>query len=343
MLRQDLDQIRKNSGVPALAAAAHVAGELREIGAVGKRKVDGKELVSDEDKWHIGSCTKAMTATLAGILIDRGQIDWQTTIGDVFDTWSDIRPDWHKVTLEQLLTHHGGAPHAVPPPIWQRAWNAGDKTPTEQRIDLVRGILSWQSPDAVPGSKYIYSNAGYATVGLMLETCTKKDWESLITENVFRPLGMDSAGFGAPGSAKITDQPRGHSSDNNKYKPVEPGPFADNPAAIAPAGTVHCSIIDLLKFAASHANGCNLVSHDVLQRLHIAPRNSEYACGWIVLERSWAGGHTLSHDGSNTYWYTSNWVAPLRNAAFVAASNAPAPNGQQACHEIINNMIRRLL
>jgi CubicO group peptidase (beta-lactamase class C family) len=342
MSRQDLEQIMKRTRVPALAAAAHVDGALGELAAVGSRKVGGKELVTEDDKWHIGSCTKAMTATLAGILIDRGQIGWNTTIGDVFDSWSDIHSDWHKVTLEQLLTHHGGVPHDVPPSIWQRAWNDREKTQTEQRVDLVRGVLS-QPPNVVPGSAYIYSNTGYATAGLMMEICTKHAWENLITENLFRPLDMKSTGFGAPGCAEITDQPRGHSSSNSIFNPVEPGPYADNPSAIAPAGTVHCSMRDLLKFAVSHANGCDLLSHEVLQRLHMPYRASEYACGWIVVERSWAGGYTLSHDGSNTYWYTSTWVAPLRNAAFVASSNAPAPEGQQACHEAINGMINRLL
>ncbi|HEY9719246.1 MAG TPA: serine hydrolase domain-containing protein [Trichormus sp.] len=342
MLRQDLEQISKRERVPALAAAAHVDGELREIAAVGSRKVGGKELVTENDQWHIGSCTKPMTSTLAGILIDAGRIDWHTTIGDVFDSWDDIDPDWQRVTLEQLLTHHSGAPNAVPAEIWQKAWNNIEETPTEQRIALVRGVLAL-APDAVPGSTYIYSNAGYATAGLMMETCTKQDWESLITEHVFRPLDMLSTGFGAPGQPKMNDQPQGHSRTGRKLTPVEPGPGADNPAAIAPAGTVHCSIGDLLKFAASHANGCSLVSRDVLQRLHRRYAASGYAAGWQVQHRDWAKGYTVSHDGSNTYWLTSIWVAPFRRAAFVSSCNAPPPGGQQACYEAINGMISRLL
>lgn len=64
LLLANLEQIKKRKRVPALAAAASVNGNLREIAATGNRKVGTKEPVSITDKWHIGSCTKPMTSTL---------------------------------------------------------------------------------------------------------------------------------------------------------------------------------------------------------------------------------------------------------------------------------------
>jgi len=342
-LLSDLEQIKRSKRIPALAAAAYINGELREIAAIGKRKVGGNEPVTINDKWHIGSCTKPMTSTLAGILIEQGQVDWTTTIADIFEDWRDeMHSGWQKVTLEQLLVHHGGAADTVAPWLWQRVWEQQTQTPTQQRIAFVHDLLL-MAPLSVPGSKFLYSNSGYAIAGLMLETCTKRDWESLITETLFKPLGMVSAGFGAPGTAKIIDQPYGHARRNGKLSAIEPGPFADNPAAIGPAGTVHCSIEDLLKFATSHAGaGAGApVGDNILQRLHRRYGASEYSAGWNVVQRDWGGGYVLSHDGSNTYWFASMWIAPFRNAAFVAACNAPAPAGQQACHQAINQMIER--
>ena len=244
--------IREEERVPALAAAAFIRGKLCDIAAVGKRRIEGEELVTINDKWHIGSCTKPMTATLAGILVERKQIDWATRIADVFTNWRDkIDGAWSRVTLEQLLSHRGGAPAAPPNDLWEQAWKQVG-TPTDQRLEFVKGLLL-SPPPTVPGTKFDYSNQGYAIAGLMLETCTGREWETLIEELVFRPLSMNSSGFGAPGNALLTDQPRGHTNNTSQLQSVIPGPGADNPPAIGPAGAVHCSIEDLAKFSASHA------------------------------------------------------------------------------------------
>jgi len=340
VLQSDLEQIRKKYRVPALAAAANIKGELCEIAAVGSRVVGGKERVTDNDKWHIGSCTKPMTSTLAGILIERGQLDWTTTIADTFEDWChEIHDGWHRATLEQLLSHHGGAPENWPE--WKRDWKEKRVAPTEQRLEFVRSVLL-QPPVTVPGSKFLYSNSGYAIAGLMIEISTKRDWEGLIDETVFRPLGMISAGFGTPGTRSMTDQPRGHARVNRKLRPVEADGGWDSPPAVGPGATVHCSIGDLLRFAASHAEGA-LVGNNTLQRLHRRYGASEYSPGWYVVQREWGGGHVVSHDGSNWGWYASMWIAPFKNASFVAATNATAPAGQQACWQAINHMIGRLI
>ena len=94
----------------------------------------------------------------------------------------------------------------------------------------------------------IYSNQGYAIVGAMLEKLTGTPWETLITERLFKPLHMDSAGFGPPGTIGGMDQPWGHIRKLAITVPLQ----ADNPPAIAPAGRVHCSLDDLARFTIFH-------------------------------------------------------------------------------------------
>src|SRR5207248_3810584 len=120
--------------------------------------------------------------------------------------------------------------------------------PTSARRLLLTGVTSIP-PEAPPDTKFIYSNAGYSIAGHMAEKVTGKSWEDLMREKIFRPLGMTTAGFGAPGTRARNDQPRGHKADGSA---VEPGPGADNPVAIAPANAVHCSISDWAKFAAAN-------------------------------------------------------------------------------------------
>ena len=106
-----LEPIRVKQELPALAAAVSKEGRIIAVGAVGTR-VQGKEIpVTVDDRFHIGSDTKAMTATLAGILIDKGQLSWTTTIGDVLGpVIPGLKPKFAAITLEQLLSHTSGLP-----------------------------------------------------------------------------------------------------------------------------------------------------------------------------------------------------------------------------------------
>ena len=80
---------------------------------------------------------------------------------------------------------------------------------------------------------------------------------------------------------------------------------------MGPAGTVHCSVPDWAKFAALHLagepwKGSKLLKPATFRTLHTPPPGREYAGGWIVVERSWAGGVALNHNGSNTSWYVDD-------------------------------------
>lgn len=342
-LLSNLKRIKGKRRVPALAAAAHIDGELLESAAFGKRKIGHDAIVGINDKWHVGSCTKAMTSTLAGVLVERQKIKWTTKISEVLEDW-DVHMGWHSATLEQLLTHHGGAPHSMDPALWERIGleRTGTLTPLEQRVAMIQNMLKCP-PTYAPGSKFLYSNSGYAIAGHMLEVCTGLPWETLLVEHVFRPLEMTSAGFGAPGTSGPIEHPYGHARYQGSLIPIVPGPLADNPAAIAPGVSVHCSIQDLAKFAASHAGTQALVSEDTLHRLHRRYGATEYSPGWYVVSRSWGKGYVLCHSGTNTYWFAMMWIAPMRKAAFVAVSNSPEVAGKSVCDHTVVNMIDRLL
>ena len=63
-----------------------------------------------------------------------------------------------------------------------------------------------------------------------------------------------------------------------------------------------------------------------------------YGGGWLIVEgQPWARGPALTHDGSNTMWYVSAWLAPAIGRAFVAVSNDGA--GAASCQRLIGQMI----
>jgi CubicO group peptidase (beta-lactamase class C family) len=174
---------------------------------------------------------------------------------------------------------------------------------------------------------------------------TGKSWEDLMRDELFTPLGMTTAGFGPPGTAAAVDQPWGHHVVGATWMPIRPGPDADNPAVIGPAGTVHCSLADWAKYAAFHLRGARgkepRLPAEVFRKLHtpLPGDNPDYAFGWIVTDRDWAGGAALTHAGSNTMWFAMIWLAPKRDLAYLAATNVGNDMAFAACDAAIGKLI----
>jgi len=171
-----LEVIRKKYDFPALAVVVVKDGKICDRAAVGVRKSGDPTLVTTNDQFHIGSCTKSMTATLAAMFIEEGKLRWDTTIAEVFPELKGTMDErYEAVTVEQLLTHRGGVPGKPPGAAWKRAWEE-DGTPVEQRREFIAAVLA-SAPKAEPGKKMIYSNQGYTIVGAMLEKIAGKPWE----------------------------------------------------------------------------------------------------------------------------------------------------------------------
>jgi CubicO group peptidase (beta-lactamase class C family) len=334
---QALEVLRKQYSLPALAVGVVKDGKICDRAAVGVRKLGDPTAITIDDQFHIGSCTKSMTATLAAMFIEENKLRWDSTIAEIFpELKGKMDKQYEAVTIEQLLTQRGGVPGKPPADAWKRAWQQKG-TPTEQRYEFIQAVLA-EPPAATPGTKYIYSNQGYTIVGAMLEKISGKPWEDLITEKLFKPLHMDSAGFGPPGTIGKVDQPWGHTRESLPKQ-------SDNPPAIAPAGRVHCSLDDLARYAIFQMEGeqnGGLLKAETVRRLHTPPDGADYACGWRVLNR-WAGGRALWHNGSNTMWYIAMWLAPEKDFSVIVATNIRTDDTPKACDDMASAMIKKWL
>ncbi|MCP4246687.1 MAG: beta-lactamase family protein, partial [bacterium] len=293
-----LNPVLDKYNLPAMAAAIVQGRCTVGLGAVGVRQLGGPQKVSVDDRFHLGSCTKSITATLCARLVEQGRLSWDTSIGQVFPELVDsMHSSYRGVTLEQLLTNRGGVPHDVPAPAWKKLW-AHRGSPAQARRLLLEQIIR-EKPQAAPGTTYVYSNAGFSIAGHMVERVTGESWEDLVVTEIFKPLEMAGAGFGAPGSPEGLDQPRGHTLQG---RPIKPGPWGqgDNPIAIGPAGSVHCSIGDWAKYVAMHLRGARadatFLKPDTFAKLHtpVDGPGDKYAMGWLVTSRDWGGGAVLT-------------------------------------------------
>jgi CubicO group peptidase (beta-lactamase class C family) len=334
-----LKPVRERHDLPGPAAVVLRGDEIVASGAIGVRAKGTDIAIRITDRFHIGSCTKSMTATMIATLVMDKKLAWSTTVGDSFADISDMHDEWRAVTILHLLKNRGGAPAALDADgLWKRLWSHTG-APREARRLLVEGVTRSQ-PAASPGATFIYSNGGLAIAGAMAEKVTDTSWEELMRGRLFEPLDMKSAGFGAPGRRGALDEPLGHTANG---KPVEVGPGSDNPPAIGPAGTVHVSLPDWAKYISVHLRrrglGLDAAAFEVLHKAG-GPGERQYAAGWLLTERDWGGGRVLWHNGSNTMWYAVTWLAPERGFAVLVATNQGGPKAQEACDEAASSLIQ---
>jgi CubicO group peptidase (beta-lactamase class C family) len=184
---------------------------------------------------------------------------------------------------------------------------------------------------------FLYSNFGYLVAGVMIEEVTGQPWEVVIRRRLFEPLKMASCGFGAAGSPGKVDQPWAHERKNGALVPLPPGPKADNPPSLGPAGTVHCGLRDWARFVQMHLDGARgkttLVSAATMAKLHTPWPGGDYALGWGVSRAD--GATVLAHDGSNTVFFARARLVPARNVAFLVTTNAAGPDAVEAVDQTV--------
>ena len=330
-----LESVVKEFEIPGMVAAVIRDGKVTALGAAGVRKQGDETPITVDDLMHLGSCTKAMTGTLIAELIadEKIDLDWDTTIGDVLtDLKDDIHGDYHDVTMKQLLSHCGGLP----------ANETGRSKLTtkkihNQRLRSIRKTLKAAPPNKA--GEFLYSNMSYIVAGTMIETITGKSWEELITERLFKPLGMDSAGFGPPGKRNKVEQPWGHVFQSDQFWPLQ----GDNVPVLGPAGRVHCTISDWAKFVSLHTASDKrppkLLDVATIRQLHDPKLTDDYAVGWLVTERAWGKGRVLNHAGSNNMWYSLVWAGPNADFATVVVANCAGDKAAAACNKACNWMV----
>ena len=346
------------------SAPAMACGVLRcdgaqavfEMGCAGQRQLGGAGGECElGDRWHLGSNTKALTATLAALCIEAqdsiaggAELSWGTTVDEALPELA-IHAGYSGVTLAQLLDNCSGAPGAAPADCWALAWEQeqAGAAPAQQRLRFVKALLAL--PPETERGTFSYSNQGFAIAGHMLETVADVGYEELITTRLLTPLGITTGGFGPA----LGDSPWGHASEGTEgttlsaKDPTVLG--SDNPTAIAPAGRLHMSLPDWGRFVAAVvspevASAKLGLPHEAWAALHApavatdADRNMQYGGGWLVVDRPWADGLAISHSGSNTMNYCTVWAVPaggdgrgpLSSMAVLVASNAGSDGARAA-------------
>jgi CubicO group peptidase (beta-lactamase class C family) len=328
-LAELLNSIRVEERLPGLAAAIVVDGKLHSAAAVGVREAGTNNFLTVYDKFLIGSCAKAFTATTAAILIQEGRLSWQTTIRDAFPDLKML-PEYEDITLEQLLSHRAGLPKNLKEgkASWLIDYGFDEKrgsSPQILRLQYLEKTLRSQLIDPA-GQDMHYSNSGYILAGAILEKIAGQTYESLRAEKIFQPLGITTAGYGIPADLEPASQPWGHVWDLSSSFMVYKSKY---PNFLAPTGYLHLSIKDWAKFILVHLDtypeqNHKLLKADTLKRLHTPPdaqASDSYALGWFTKKTD--EGHNLIYHGGRGLCFNALVIADLKTKnALLLVTNA---------------------
>lgn len=354
-----LTWLRHRDHDPAIAAFIQIDGKVAAEAAVGVRALGHPEPVTVEDRWHIGSDTKAFTATMIGTLVDRHVMSFDDTLEASFPALAkSMNPAYRNITVKQLLSHTAGLPPGTtdesPPPLLAAIASADG-------ISAQRAVIARYYLTMPPGSKageFKYSNIGYIVAGAIAEAHTGKTWETLIREQIFVPLGIKNAGFGAPGNAGKYDQPWGHSETRGTLTPLDPADAAsDNPSWIGPAGTINIALKDWALFAQDQIDGA--LGHGKLlkaatYRLLQTPVVDNVGLGWGVARGPSGapdgepdGGPEgtpvqLMHRGSNGFWMAEIHVYPKRDTIVLMVINSGDNGAERTIQDLGTALVDHL-
>ena len=333
-----LDAVFAAAGPPALAGAIVTRAGLVWSGVRGLRRAGGTEAATLEDRWHIGSNTKAMTAAVFARLVEAGRANWDLTVAGAFPALT-LDPAWRDVPLTRLMTHRSGlVDRDIIGLDWLRVARDDPRSLPEQRAAIAAAAFARPPSSRVGG--FAYSNAGFILVGAAIEAITGQTWEAVMRAELFQPLGLSSGGFGPPPDPNAW----GHRSAGGRALPMDPAdPGADNPLALGPAGTAHMTLADNARWVRAMVGGGpgGWLGADSLTRLTTTTETAPaYALGWISEPASPFSplGATIAHEGSNTMWHAIVVAAPERGLGFIACSNDAAKGGP-ACQQLISRLV----
>lgn len=229
--------------------------------------------------------------------------------------------------MPQLLAHRSGIKDPANADDWKKLIqsvrplnNIMQVRPCVSEIFLTKKRTNTQ--------KLNYSNISYVIAGAILEKVTKKTWEKLMSENIFIPLEMTSAGFGSPANENLQnpDQPWGHKKEKVAEQINIIPTYDDNPELLGPAVSIHCSIKDWLKYIKINIDGANGRNTKILP-----------ADAFKILRqtRSWVTGlmdrtnviQACGRSGDNTAFLV---IVPKLESAIVFVTNCQSYDNQNA-------------
>jgi len=318
------------SKLPAVGVAVVTSKGIEYMFVRGALTIDGSVAATEKNMWHLGSCTKSMTAMVVARLAELGKLDLDMPLDKVFPEFK-VHDKYKVVTTRHLLSHLGGIGQKFDYSLTR------EKTVPDQ-VQIAAKYFLESAPQAEIG-KYEYANFGIVIAGAVAAKVAGKSIEDLLSEQ-FASMGIKDFGYGPCGEG----QPWPH-KDGVAVRSRPPGP--DNPPVITSAGRVHMTLPEWGRYIQEHLKAfkgeSKIVPQLYLREMVKPPLKSSYSMGWISSPRTWAAGNAFNHTGSNTMNYCAVWMAPAKDKAYLVVTNTAGEGVADSVDLLVTELIKASL
>jgi len=327
-LKARVGEVLNRWPVAGLAVGVIRNGSLAWFQGHGVADISSGTPVDQDTVFRIASVTKTITAVAVMQLQEQGLVDLDAPASRYLRAFRLIpaRPGYRPATLRHLLTHTAGVRAVRKPSDLLRptlGWGVPAGQPVPSLAEYYRDGLH---VDTEPGTKWAYSNHGFAALGQIVEDVTRIPFSRYLREQVFGPLGMEHSDLLR--SERV--RPRlatGYQLGSRGLKAV-----ADREVVQAGAGAVYSTTSDMARYTAALLGGGANAHGRVLRPETLAtmfqphyqpdPRIPGMGLGFF---RSYVGAHqTVGHDGIWTGFHATLLLAPGQGTGVTAfASTGP--------------------
>lgn len=297
-----LDGIEAADDVAGLAVAIVKDDRVLLERGVGFADATTRERVDGDTVFRLASLSKAFAAALSGILVERGQLRWDTKVADMLPafTLNDVAGA-QKLTVRDILSHRVGLPHNTYDNLLEQ----------DEPYPLLVNRLGEVPLTCPVGDCYGYQNIAFSLIGDVVYAATGDFYYHQVEKRIFHPLGMDTATFGREALESSKSWARPHHRVGGGWQPFAP---KENYYHVAPAAGVNASIRDMEQWLIAQMDGRpTVLSLNLLTQLHTPLVETErekraspwrrgrlldarYALGWRIYD--YAGATLVFHAGA---------------------------------------------
>ena len=326
---QYLLEMHEQEPVPALAVAIVKDGQIVFERAWGVRSLTGeKQTIDEHTVFRLASLSKGFTPVLAGILVEKGLLDWSDPVLKYVPQLQLNDPEQTRaLNLEHVLSHTTGLPRHAYSNLLNMGRSYASILPMLKNVQLAHA----------PGVYYNYQNVAYSLSGGVIEKAGGKSYEEPMAEYVFRPAGMEDGSVGYAAMDSLRNKAYPHRPDANGFHRIELEP---DWYTVAPAAGVNAGIRDMGKWLQLLMGyRPDVIADSTLEKIFtpyvsVSTREgnlrpwrdgldaSWYALGWRVMD--YYGRRIIYHGGYVNGYRTEIAFDRERDIGLVILSSAPA-------------------
>ena len=346
-LRAEIEEALSRWPTAGLAVGVVRNGALAWFHGHGVADIASNTPVTEDTVFRIASITKTFTAIAVMQLWERGLVDLDAPANDYLRGFALVprKAGLPPATLRHLLTHTAGIPAVRTPSDLLRpvmGWGMPVGHPTPSLAEYYRGGLR---VDTEPGSRWAYSNHGFATLGQIVEDVSGLPLDRYLRERIFGPLGMENSDL------IRSDRVRSRLATGYTLRAGGLQAVADREIVTAGASSVYSTTGDMARYVSALLGGGanehgSVLRPETLARMfepHYQPDPRLPGMG-LAFFRNEVGGHpTVGHDGIWTGFCSDMLLAPEEGIGVLVFANTGGFDPRSVSAPLANALLRLLL